>query len=401
MLLLCAFIFGAKAQDDAVVPPVSLMKKDYKQVRIVAHVKIKRVEFVEDKGYVRYLVQSEIVEPFKGKIEAGKNLEYYFWVEKGYNPEKHPREKIVFLEAEPSAAGDLYQLENSGFKPSPKSLALMRRIKAEHRRTAEPSRTRQNKIAQPGFYFNLPPPEANQSVGWQDEMLKQFRSHDIPAFYGEYLSYKGITPEAFVPVKSLKVISRPRSNLTDVWVGPFETEEAAVAALDRFAVVLRPLLEKNKEAQARLQFVINDDSGRLPSLINHTWQIGSITIFGHEVVKPSSKSTEAAAKRDWAAFWTNFQAAVEKRDRKNLRSLMSFSIRFPSYKIFPADRALERLDDHDGELWKKVDRSLATGAKIEDISNSGRPLLLTADGSLLFVFSSNGKWRWLGFIPGS
>lgn len=204
IFILIAFISGTQAQEDESFPPISQMKKDYKQVQIVAHVKIKSVKLAEDKGYVRYAVESEIVELFKGEIEAGKNLNYYFWAEKGYKPEKHPSEKVVFLKAEPSAGSDLFELENSGFKPSPKSLVLMRRIKAGRRTTKQPIRTRQNKIAQPGFYFNLLPPAANQSARWQNEMLKQFQSHNIEAFYGDYLSYKAIT----VKLKIIKPLFR-------------------------------------------------------------------------------------------------------------------------------------------------------------------------------------------------
>ena len=256
---------------------------------------------------------------------------------------------------------------------------------------ARSGRTRSNKADKParhGFYFQLRLPAANASAGWEDEAIKLLRAANIPAFYGSSSSYKGITFETFVPVRSLRVAENPR-RLKNVWVGAFETEEAAIAELEKFSRVLRPVLLKLKQERAELKY--NDEFRDF-----ETWNIGALKISGSEVEKPNSSGDEAAAERDWNNFWTEFRAAVEKRNRAALRALTAFSIRLDN-RVVPANAAFERFDGDAGEnLWRRLDEALATGAKKPDGFNR-RPMRETGDDSLFFDFSSGGRWRWRGF----
>ena len=60
--------FGVEAQERS----FSGLKSDYNQVSIVAQVKIKSIRFAAPDVYLLYIVQSEIIEPFKGRIKRGQ-----------------------------------------------------------------------------------------------------------------------------------------------------------------------------------------------------------------------------------------------------------------------------------------------------------------------------------------
>ena len=251
-------------------------------------------------------------------------------------------------------------------------------------------RARSNKAeksARPGFYFNLYMSDAGAYAKWKDETIKLLQSNGFPAFYGGSMPYKGITFEPFIPVRALVEIKNP-PDYKSVWVGPFETEEAAIGELEKFGGVLRPVLRKIKQEAAELKY--NDEFRGFD-----TWSIGAINIAGHQLDKPNSSGEEAAAARDWERFWTDFRAAVQNRDRAALRLLTAFTIQLDR-EVRPANRHFERFDAGE-ELWKKLDESIATGAKMGDDKSPRRPTHFTGDESLIFHFDSNGRWRWLGF----
>ena len=66
ILILAGLVFNASAQDEYDAENFSAIKRDYKKVRAVARVKVKNVEIVEDKGYITYAADGEIIEPFRG-----------------------------------------------------------------------------------------------------------------------------------------------------------------------------------------------------------------------------------------------------------------------------------------------------------------------------------------------
>jgi hypothetical protein len=130
VLILALFSAAIKAQDRA----FSALKSDYKQVQIVALVKIKSVEFAAPDVHPLYAVQSEIIEPFKGKIKRRQALEFYLHIEDGENTDlnKYKGNWIVFLEGKhpvPKGGKGWYELENSRAKSSKKVVSQMRRIK--------------------------------------------------------------------------------------------------------------------------------------------------------------------------------------------------------------------------------------------------------------------------------
>ena len=141
-LILAVFILiasgvGALAQDNRNIELLSQLKSDYNQVGIVAHVKITNIKLAAQDVHPLYVVQSKIIETFKGKIKRGQRLEFYIQVEDDYDVNRFLVERIVFLEGRrpvPSGGEGWFVLENSSRPASKVTLARMRKIRNTRRR---------------------------------------------------------------------------------------------------------------------------------------------------------------------------------------------------------------------------------------------------------------------------
>jgi hypothetical protein len=134
---LSAITIIAYAQGDSSTQTFAQLKRDYNQVGIVAHVNIKEIKFAAEDVHPLYLVKSEIIESFKGKMKRGQPLEFYFHAEEGYDVNRFLGERIVFLEGKypvPAGGKGWYELENSSLLPSETNVARMRRIKHARKR---------------------------------------------------------------------------------------------------------------------------------------------------------------------------------------------------------------------------------------------------------------------------
>lgn len=88
----------ARAQDNDNWPSLSYLRSDYRQVAVVAHVRVREAEIVKTiGGYEDWHLVGEVIEPFKGKFRKGQLVEYYLGAEKGFRKEILLGEKIVFL----------------------------------------------------------------------------------------------------------------------------------------------------------------------------------------------------------------------------------------------------------------------------------------------------------------
>src|SRR4051794_9684065 len=98
--------------------PFQHVKNNYNQARIVAQVKIKSIKFAAPDVYPVYVMQCEIIEPFKGNVKRGEVLDFYY--------SEEPREEsdlngylgewIVFLEGKfpiPPREKGWYEMEFS------------------------------------------------------------------------------------------------------------------------------------------------------------------------------------------------------------------------------------------------------------------------------------------------
>lgn len=104
---------------------------DYRQVTLVAHVRLDKVEQVEKiGGYLIYRVRAQVLELFKGKFPTDSHLTYYMQVEEGIDMTRYTGEKIVFVEFHNNDEATEYRtLENSDREPTKKILALLRNLK--------------------------------------------------------------------------------------------------------------------------------------------------------------------------------------------------------------------------------------------------------------------------------
>jgi len=103
------------AQDDDDWPPLSYLRSDYKQVAVVAHIRIKEAEITNRIiGYENWRIRGEVIESFKGKFKKGDAIEYMHGAEAGFKQQYFTGEKIVFLLAEREKGRRYYAvLENS------------------------------------------------------------------------------------------------------------------------------------------------------------------------------------------------------------------------------------------------------------------------------------------------
>jgi hypothetical protein len=119
------------AQDDE-WPPLSYLRSDYKEVSVVAHIRIEQAEITNRiGGYENWKVHGVVRESFKGKFKKGDAIEYVHGAEAGFKREYFTGEKIVFLLAERDPDRKRYYavLENSTLPYTKHSVTKLRMIR--------------------------------------------------------------------------------------------------------------------------------------------------------------------------------------------------------------------------------------------------------------------------------
>ena len=128
------------AQEDEEWPPLSYLRSDYREVSVVAHIRIQQAEITNRIiGYENWSIKAEVLEPFKGRFKKGDVIDYVHGAEAGFKKEYFMGEKIVFLLAERDRDRKLHYvvLENSTLSATPdriRKLRLIRRSALSKRR---------------------------------------------------------------------------------------------------------------------------------------------------------------------------------------------------------------------------------------------------------------------------
>ena len=143
-LLLFFACLGAAAQEGRdTYPPFENLRSDYKQVGLVAHVRVKSVKFAAPGPHSLYALESEVVEPLKGRLRRGQRLTFYIALEEGIDANRFLGEWIVFLEGStnsPTGKWSWFVLENSSLPYSEVIIAEMRKVRRLSLRRSRPKR---------------------------------------------------------------------------------------------------------------------------------------------------------------------------------------------------------------------------------------------------------------------
>lgn len=115
--------------------------------------------------------------------------------------------------------------------------------------------------------------------------------------------------------------------------------------------------------------------------------VGDPKIYDGYEFEKASKTAVSNGDPKWEAFWSEFKAAVNKKDTPALRKLMADDF-FDGGGGGTADQWLESIRSNDS--WSYNQKSIAGGTKPGKCSV---PCRTTKDGYLVFE-NRNGKWLW-------
>jgi len=105
-----------------------------------------------------------------------------------------------------------------------------------------------------------------------------------------------------------------------------------------------------------------------------------------------SAQTSRAADKSWNAFWTQFSAAVNRKNKAALRRLMASEKNFSSGGG-AGGRAGWLADLEENSWWGLLQRSVRTGTK--PYAEGRRPARVTRDNRLVFQYIG-GRWQFTG-----
>lgn len=113
----------------------------------------------------------------------------------------------------------------------------------------------------------------------------------------------------------------------------------------------------------------------------------------------SSNKTQAASNRAWAGFWSQFTAAVNKKDRAAVRKLMAANFADDSGGL-NATEWLRYIDENERNgSWRDLQKSFARGTVVnKEWPSKGVPTRITKDKHYYFEFRKDGKWYFAGVV---
>ena len=131
----------------------------------------------------------------------------------------------------------------------------------------------------------------------------------------------------------------------------------------------------------------------------------------HPVVKAAVESRPSRLDNisDWNTFFTEFRHAVERRDKKLLRTAMDTTFRYTFERTpggDPRDEALELWDRGGAKCWALMDRVLLKGNR----TDPEVPGLMVCPpawvedqryiGYRAGFMKVGGNWRWIWYVSG-
>ena len=123
----------------------------------------------------------------------------------------------------------------------------------------------------------------------------------------------------------------------------------------------------------------------------------------------ASRGTEKSQDGAWETFWRTFSSAVQRRDRRTLKGMMTTSFQFASEEMGP-DQAFTFLDAQKGKAWIALNGVVAKGAVVYKSPSSSRPSRIAPpiagknpnydSWRAIFELGRDGRWRWVAFVIG-
>lgn len=120
---------------------------------------------------------------------------------------------------------------------------------------------------------------------------------------------------------------------------------------------------------------------------------------GAAAAQTTASKTESAANRAWASFWSQFTAAVNKKDRVALRKMMPDNFADDSGGL-NATEWLKFIDENERKgSWRDLQKSFARGTVVnKEWKNKGVPSRITKDKFYYFEFRKDNKWYFAGVV---
>lgn len=114
-------------------------------------------------------------------------------------------------------------------------------------------------------------------------------------------------------------------------------------------------------------------------------------------IAQKSSSISTTANKSWSEFFAEFRAAVTKRDRKALKKMISSEFDWTAGELgISPDDVLRNLDNE--KMWKVLQRTLII-KRFRATTYGSRPARRNSTGEhCVFVFETDGKWRWQAFL---
>ncbi|MGH9844723.1 MAG: hypothetical protein ACREEM_38895 [Blastocatellia bacterium] len=269
----------------------------------------------------------------------------------------------------------------------------------------------------PGYYFTIGLCHACAYFGWHEEAIKLLETVGIRAEVGGYETKTSNQPFTLVTAFNMHD-TRGEFWPIELYIGPFESDVSATQALEQFPPILTGIIRSRE----KLDGASSDFSGtaEVRNRSGNNYDFGESSFFrirGYNLQPAPTNSGKlrvpASQTSDWQAFWNVFCTAVQRHDRRALKSMMAgdFEWTFGGESNTP-DNAFRYWDRPDVRGWLALDKALAQGTvpyQQGDPVRAKRPSRIAPPAAAgdnyynwraVFELGPDGRWRWVAFVKG-
>ncbi|HQU84323.1 MAG TPA: hypothetical protein PKY59_14395 [Pyrinomonadaceae bacterium] len=254
------------------------------------------------------------------------------------------------------------------------------------------------KKAQPGYYFTINTCNAC-CYNWHDDAVKLFKAEGVPAVIVTGQERKNSNTAAFAPIRSFEKFfykdvysdSEICAQIT-LYVGPFDSEELAVTALEKFPAVLFSVIKNrgSEEIYSEAELQNLRQSKVVQSGTSNNWTFGNDSFFfinGYQIMSATT-SKRVLANKNWQPFWSKFSNAVNAKD---LRTLVQLSCSDFFYYDGTAEDWLD-LKIKSSE-WSSIKKAVASGTRPLEVDDRNEIERITVKyEDLIFKFENGKRW---------